>query len=195
MHRGTKTVMLLAALVALVLATTGLSSADEDHRPPGCSTLFTVQDFRAFSADVWDPAGWRSEPKKNTIAAAEHKRLCAAGRGRARSRMKDVWTADKKQFYERRARELFRVRITPFYGGGKWWAIPYSMVICESSGINFTYGYYSMLDPAWHEWSGGLGGHAGEYSKRLQDKAAAVGWDMYGEGAWECKSDGEPHPF
>jgi len=109
--------------------------------------------------------------------------------------MKRSWERGKHRYNSRRRIYLFRERVTPFYGGGKWWAIPYPMVICESSGINFTYGYYSILDPAWHEWSGGLGGHAGEYSKRTQDLAAAVGWDRYGEGAWECKSDGEPHPF
>lgn len=69
------------------------------------------------------------------------------------------------------------------------------MVVCESGAIyTQTYGAYSMLDPAWHEW-GGNTAHAGEGSEREQDLAAHHGWQLYGEGAWECKSDGQPHSY
>lgn len=80
--------------------------------------------------------------------------------------------------------------MTPFCGNGTCYALPIPLVICESGGnYSFPYGAYSILDPAWHEW-GGRTAHAGEASKREQDRVAHVGWKMYGDGAWECKSDG-----
>ena len=89
--------------------------------------------------------------------------------------------------------------MTPFYGctpyGCGWFALPVLLVICESSGnYHFPYGAYSILDPAWHAW-GGKTAHAGEASKREQDRVAHYGYIHYGTSPWECGIDGEPHPF
>jgi hypothetical protein len=114
---------------------------------------------------------------------------CAGGPGH-RAQLRRIWRRQQAGFFEHRRDELWRVRVTPFYGGGRWWALPYLLVVCESGAdYSQTYGAYSILDPAWREW-GGQTAHAGEASKREQDRVAHVGWGLYGESAWECKSDG-----
>jgi hypothetical protein len=108
--------------------------------------------------------------------------------------MKHRWRYLQATYFKYRQVELWRIRVTPFPGGGRWWALPYLLVVCESgASYSQTYGAYSILDPAWHEW-GGQTAHAGEASKREQDRVAHVGWQLYGEGAWECGSDGLAHP-
>lgn len=188
-----------AAISATSLAEAEVDQAPKKIRPdlPAVckGRAITFKEFKPFSETVWSLESWdRGQPPKSTITAQRKKLKCAAGPGHLK-KMQELWQKDKRHYKKHREKMIWITEVTPFYGGGEWWAIPYSMVLCESSGVNFTYGYYSMLDPAWHEWSGGLGGHAGEYSKHLQDKAASVGWDIYREGAWECKSDGEPHPY
>jgi hypothetical protein len=109
--------------------------------------------------------------------------------------MKHRWQAAQGVYFAHRHAERVRRAITPFYGGGHWWALPYALVICESGGIyTQTYGAYSILDPAWYSW-GGRTAHAGEASPTEQDRVAHYGYSRYGEGPWECKADGEPHPF
>lgn len=113
--------------------------------------------------------------------------------------MRHIWRRDQRRYFEHRRAELRRIRITPFYGctpyGCGWFALPVALVICESSGnYNYPYGAYSILDPAWQEW-GGQTAHAGEASKHEQDRVAHYGYSHYGESPWECKADGQPHPF
>jgi hypothetical protein len=173
----------LTALVALAV----LAGAPHHHAAP--NPVCTAPDFAQFSAEVWKLSLWeRGQPKHSTISAQRRRLKCAGPENR--KAMRHRWRADQAAYYEHRADMLYRQRVTPFYGGGNWWAIPYAMVICESGGnYGFTYGAYSILDPAWQEW-GGQTAHAGEASAAEQDRVAAVGWDLYGEGAWECKSDG-----
>ena len=72
--------------------------------------------------------------------------------------------------------------ITPYAGGGQCWAVPYSIVQCESGGQNVpnssgsgANGYYQLM-------SGGGG------SKAEQDAAAARLWaGGSGAGNWVCK--------
>lgn len=71
---------------------------------------------------------------------------------------------------------------TPYSGGGQCWAIPYSIVSCESGGQNVpntqgsgAMGYYQLM-------SGGTG------SRVSQDAAAAALWNGgAGAGNWTCK--------
>ena len=193
-----KRLVALATIAAFALASTlAATAASEDnstnhHTPPPLSC--TVQAFRPFSAKVWDPAHWqRGKPKHSTVQA-QRRRLACASPGH-RIAMQQTWRRDQEAFYAHRRAELWRIRVTPFWGGGNWWALPYPMVICESSA-NYTqpYGAYSILDPAWQEW-GGRTAHAGEASEREQDLVAHRGWRIYGESAWECKGDGHPHSF
>ena len=187
-------VPLIAVAAALLLAAPAQATRPNTNTPIKADHCFgqpiTVKDFAVFSDQVWRLPRWeRKEPKAKTIAAAHRKFLCSRGSG-IRGLLRKHWAESKAAFYEHRRRQLWRVRVTPFSGGGHWWALPYGIVVCESGGnYGFTYGAYSILDPAWREW-GGQTAHAGEASKREQDRVAAVGWDLYGEGAWECKSDG-----
>jgi hypothetical protein len=175
-----------AIVVSVALALVACSTA---HARPNTPDPCTAQSFAQFSAKVWKLPSWeRRSPAPSTIAA-QRRRLKCAGPGH-RKAMRHRWRQDKAAFYAHRRHMLYRQHVTPFYGGGNWWAIPYGMVVCESGGnYSFTYGAYSILDPAWHEW-GGRTAHAGEASPAEQDRVAAVGWDLYGEGAWECKADG-----
>lgn len=71
---------------------------------------------------------------------------------------------------------------TPYAGGGQCWAIPWSIVLCESHGQNVpnssgsgANGYYQLM-------SGGTG------SRSEQDQAAAALWNGgRGAGNWVCK--------
>jgi hypothetical protein len=71
--------------------------------------------------------------------------------------------------------------ITPYPGGGSCWAIPYSIVLCESHGQNVSnsqgsgaQGYYQLM-------SGGGG------SRQEQDQAAAKLWNGgAGRSNWVC---------
>lgn len=72
--------------------------------------------------------------------------------------------------------------ITPYPGGGQCWAIPYSIVLCESGGQDIpnaegssAAGYYQIL------------GESLAASKAQQDADAAAIWDGgAGAGAWVC---------
>jgi hypothetical protein len=71
--------------------------------------------------------------------------------------------------------------VTPYSGGGQCWAIPYSIVQCESGGTNIpnssgsgANGYYQLM----------VGGGG---SKSEQDQAAARLWNGgAGRGNWVC---------
>jgi septal ring factor EnvC (AmiA/AmiB activator) len=79
----------------------------------------------------------------------------------------------------------------PTYGPSGGWAIPYSIVLCESGGQNLTpnsagaSGYYQILPSTWN----GYGGYSQAYQapKSLQDQRAAQLWNG-GAGAsnWVC---------
>jgi hypothetical protein len=155
-----------------------------------CPPKLSLPAFEKFAQSVWEKPRWeRGAPKAKTIAAARQFIYCSRGSGK-RGELKQRWEVLRGTFYAHRSAMLWRERVAPFPGGGRWWALPYGIVICESGGnYGFPYGAYSILDPAWREW-GGKTAHAGEASKREQDRVAHVGWGLYGEGAWECKGDG-----
>jgi septal ring factor EnvC (AmiA/AmiB activator) len=79
----------------------------------------------------------------------------------------------------------------PTYGPSGGWAIPYSIVLCESGGQNLTpnsagaSGYYQILPSTW----AGYGGYGQAYQapKSVQDQRAAQLWNG-GAGAsnWVC---------
>lgn len=175
-------------LLALLFASP--TQALRPQLPTHAPCFVPLEQFRDFSEQVWEPSRWkRSKPKHVTLVAYRRMLACAGGPGH-RAQLRRIWRRQQAGFFEHRRDELWRVRVTPFYGGGRWWALPYLLVVCESGAdYSQTYGAYSILDPAWREW-GGQTAHAGEASKREQDRVAHVGWGLYGESAWECKSDG-----
>jgi septal ring factor EnvC (AmiA/AmiB activator) len=79
----------------------------------------------------------------------------------------------------------------PSYGAGGGWAIPYSVVDCESGGQDLTpnsagaSGYYQIIPSSWD----GYGGYSQAYQapKSLQDQRAAQLWNSgAGAGNWVC---------
>lgn len=202
-HPGSS--LLIAAISAAIIAPVAHSNTGsygihasqptaDSNVAHNCVRAITAQGFRQFTEAVWAPNRWRRGSPPQRIFRAQRKQLRCAGPERRRVMLR-MWVRDRRRFYAHRRAELWRERVTPFYGGGHWWALPYPMVVCESSAIyTQPYGAYSILDPAWREW-GGRTAHAGEASPREQDLVAHHGWLIYGEGAWECKGDGHPHPF
>jgi transglycosylase-like protein len=104
------------------------------------------------------------------------------------------WREDERAFFEHRRAELWRQRVTPFRGGGRSWAIPYAIVVCES-GVRRTVpsGYYGILFsasvPTWQTWGDpGFAPSPGEASKREQDIVAHRLYQALGLQPWECAS-------
>lgn len=205
MHSLSRRLWLIAILVAVLTAitATSLSGADADPGPPQdqvCNgQLFTFAEFRSFSQEVWGIARWeRERPAHATIKAQRHRLRCAAGPGH-RKAMKTRWRADQKQFYEHRSRMLWRTRVTPYPGGGHWWAIPYYIVVCESGGRyndpSAPNGAYSLLAgplqgvPTWETWRPSwASGYELPYQAppKAQDLAAHKLYRAYGLEPWEC---------
>lgn len=177
MHRGAKTVAVLAALVVLVLATTGLSSAKEEKNalPRGCSMMFTVQDFRPFSADVWRLSAWeRGAPPKRVVLAQRERLKCSTPAHR--EAMQNTWRADKKAFYEHRDVMLWRAKYRQFeYPDGTRWAVPYPIAWCESGGDYYVgpSGAYGLIPP-FPQW----------LSPKRQDEIAYELYLELGESPW-----------
>jgi hypothetical protein len=71
--------------------------------------------------------------------------------------------------------------VTPYEGGGQCWAIPYSIVQCESGGQDIPNSQGSGAEGFYQLMSGGTG------DKASQDAAAAALWNGgAGAGAWVC---------
>jgi hypothetical protein len=101
---------------------------------------------------------------------------------------------------------LYQVKLVPWGGGnfdlpgasagpGGPWAIPWSVVSCESGGRNLppnsagASGYYQFLPSTW-QWMGGSTPEAYQASKEEQDRLAARLWNMPppvgGPHHWDC---------
>lgn len=130
MRKLTVAAVLAAAFVFVAVGSPAESQPEGHHRH--CSVRF--QEFAPWAERVWRTNHWgRAKPKPKTIEAYRHKLHCAAG-PLHRVAMKGLWRKAKEDFYARRSKELFRVRVTPFYYAGHWWAAPYPIALCESGG-------------------------------------------------------------
>lgn len=197
-------VVLLLAILAISGMGTGALSADrpntkpkpEPSLPNGCKATVTAAEYRPFSKRVWRLILWkRKKPKPTTIQAHRDKLKCAAGTGH-RHAMKRRWRKDKKAFYHHRAKKIWIVRVTPFYGCTKlgickWWAIPVQYVSCESGGDYYPdYGLiyggaYGIIPSTWANYGGTrYGPTAYDASPKEQDLIAAAIWDDVGSAAW-----------
>lgn len=106
---------------------------------------------------------------------------------------KSPWLRAKKRFYRHRQAELWRARVTPFRGGGRWWPIPYSVVYCESGADGHDpskpSGYYGILLDIWSEYGGGrFAAEPWEASDKEQALIAHKLYRLYGLSPWECAS-------
>jgi septal ring factor EnvC (AmiA/AmiB activator) len=79
----------------------------------------------------------------------------------------------------------------PPLGPNGGWAIPYSIVLCETGGTNVppnyatASGYYAIVSAAWRQY-GGSGPAAYLAPKSEQDAVARRIWDAVGPKAWVC---------
>jgi hypothetical protein len=112
---------------------------------------------------------------------------CAGGSGH-RKQLQRIWRRDQRAFFEHRRDELWRVRVTPYPGGGRYWAIPWYIVNCESSGdynaqnpTSSARGAYQMLDSTYAAYCS-----ACDWSPRDQDVAAGRLYREQGASPWVC---------
>ena len=135
--------------------------------------------------------------RRASVAAARQARLAALSTARSKRRGAERTLAKLVAAQEKAARQFTAPSSTPkALGGAKGasggWAIPWSVVQCESGGQNFTpnsagaSGYYQFMVATWK----GLGGstpQAYQASKAEQDRLAAKLWDGgRGAGNWDC---------
>ena len=169
----------IAGVVVLLLASNALASHPQTKHPHPrahpCSQLDRV----------WSAARWRrGQPKQRTVEALHS---CAR------------WSTAKRRYYQHRSKLLWRERVTPFRGGGRFWAIPFSVVYCESGGRYHDpaapNGAYALLTgplqgvPTWESWRPGWASEYGapyQAPKKAQDIAAHRLRMAYGLEPWEC---------
>lgn len=143
----------VAIIAALTLTLTGVaaSQAGSIAPPPKQHVVpatCTFKEFKPFATKVWKLSKWeRKEPKQAVIDAQRRRLDCAPPAHR--KEMKEFWRDKKKEFYQHRAKQLFRVRITPFSCGGSWWATPCEIPLHESGYCTGGSNCYGMLD-AWY---------------------------------------------
>jgi hypothetical protein len=164
-----------------------------------CPQEVTAKEATAFQLEVWQPKRWqRGAPPKKTKRAHRRHVVCAAG-PRHRRAIRRGWQRRQAAFFKHRRTELWRERVTPYPGGGRRWAIPYYIVVCESGArINdpaAPNGAHSLLAgplqgvPTWESWRPRW---AAKYAlpyqapKRAQDVAAHRLLAAYGTAPWEC---------
>lgn len=188
----------LAATVALVLAGFCATAASSEssyawesthHRDP-VPAHCKIGPFRAFSAAVWAVERWRrGNPPERVIAALERRISCAPpGHRRAMLR---TWKRDRGAFFAHRKAMLWRERVTPYRApDGRYFALPWSIVYCESSGRGYiTSGYYGILVSTWEAFGGtAFAPVPGDAPKKAQDIVAHKLLMRYGLQPWECAS-------
>lgn len=201
--RRFRVIGILLLLIAVMIVSTGTGAFSKGKSKPdlpaGCKALVTAKQFQPFSIKVWRLIYWEredGEPKPSTVKAQRHKLKCAAGPGHQEA-MKKRWRKDKKAFYQHRAEVLLTISLEPYVCGDRRYALPCGITECES-GFYFGHhsGAYGILDSTWNYYGGqAYGPYPGAASPRGQAIIARRVWNDYGEGAWECKSDGQPHPY
>jgi hypothetical protein len=171
---------LITLLALAALATPAQAHDRPEHR---C----TVQDFRPFSAAVWDRDLWeRGQPPARTIRAQRNRLGCAPPAHR--QAMKRTWRAGKRAYFEFRAAMLFRQRYTPYACGSGWYALPCAVTECES-GFYFGHhsGAYGLLDSTWVAWNGGrFAPYPGAATPAQQAIIATEVWNDVGPSGWSC---------
>lgn len=147
-----KRYMVVPVLMALAIWVTSISASSEALGTQSTPASCTVQNFRPWSAKVWDPSNWaRGKPSK-TVLDAYAKRLGCAPPAH-RKAMKATWGRDQGVYLHKRHAMLWLAKYKPFvYPSGKRWAAPYPVAVCES-GENYYVGpagaYGLILAPSY----------------------------------------------
>jgi hypothetical protein len=107
-----------------------------------CGHAVSAKQSQPFIYLVWDKAHWKSgSPGSRALIAWHHKLKCAGPANRAA--MKKAWQRERLAFGRYRALR----QIAPYPGGGTWWAVPYSIVLCESGGSWSAYNPSGAVGP------------------------------------------------
>lgn len=190
-----RTTLILTAAVALYLLL--FSSTSTALRPattidPCILYSDSPVSVKQFIGAVWDEDRWRrGDPPAKTIAAWRLKLHCLPPSWQ--KKLKQRWRELRAEFFHRRRAELWRERITPYYGctsigGCGWWALPVAVTDCESGGYYGHHsGAYGFLDSTWSARGGSqYGPYPGAASESAQDLMAHQLWVDVGPSGWEC---------
>jgi len=135
--------------------------------------------------------------RRASLAAAHEARLAALSTARSKRRSAEKTLAKLEAAQAKAAREFTAPSASPRAVGGSkgssgGWAIPWSIVQCESGGQNFTpnsagaSGYYQFMPQTWKAL-GGSTPNAYQAPKAEQDRLAAKLWNGgAGAGNWDC---------
>lgn len=145
--------------------------------------------IKQFQDRVWKTSRWRrGDPPAKTIKAWKLKQHCLSPGWQ--KKLKQRWRELQGAYFDRRRAELWRQRVTPFYGcttfSCGWYAIPTVYVDCESGGRGGPYpNIYGIISPTWGNYGGyRYAGSAEEASFREQSLIAGAIWDDVGSAAW-----------
>lgn len=193
------TVILIIALSVISAAVSIASESSDKNRMKDSSNnikcyvvpKMSGKQVSAFVAKVWDKNRWkRNKVKKSTIRFYNSLKNCSPARSPI---IKKKWNTARKIFYRHSKKMEYWHKITPYKGGGKRWAIPYYIVVCESGArLNSAAapsGAYGLLRSTWHQFRSK---RARKYHmpyvapKIEQDKVAHILWKRYGGSPWTC---------
>lgn len=151
--------------------------------------------LKQFQDHVWAPSHWRrGDPPAKTIRSWRLHLHCLPPSWQ--KKLKQRWRELQRAYFARRRTELWRERITPFYGCTKlaicgWWAIPVQYVSCESGGdyypdAGLIYGgAYGIIPSTWSDYGGtAFAPTAYEATPHEQDLIAHKMWLDVKDGAW-----------
>lgn len=126
----------VAILLLVLVATTGLGSADSQSGPR--AQVCDIEGFDIWAGQVWDQARWRRGAPPHRIRRIERRKLkCKPIR--SRRRMQEFWQEVKHDYNVTRKARFWGAKYRHYeYPDGSHWAVPYPIAWCESGG-----NYYS----------------------------------------------------
>lgn len=172
----------ILTLLVFIAVGTSATVATAAHRDPVASRC-TVQKLRPLAKEVWNTEHWKRGTPSEATLEAYHSRLECAPRAHKEA-MKNVWQAEQKKYFLYRHGEEFRIKITPFYCNGDWWATECDIPLHESGYGSGGGNLYGMLDAWYVHGCTAFAPSAWDASKYYQDICAHRHWMEYGRGGW-----------
>jgi hypothetical protein len=171
-------------------ASTSASNAGEKSSPKSKPYL-SGQEITAFVNKVWHKKRWQ-KTVPNARASTTYKKILVNHPQRSVT-IKKKWKEAQKSYLKHKKQMTWWHKITPFKGGGRRWAIPYYIVVCESGARLFSSaapsGAYGLIEATWQQFRSKK---ASKYSmpylapKIEQDRVAHILWTRYGGSPWTC---------
>ena len=132
MRTRTLAVALLATVSYVAAADAAPSSSPHRGHPATCDgrpVTSHLHEARTLLRAAYDLDRWEEGPKRRLIRTAqEHARCIEVERTRRQL------SGFRRELAEALATHAKTMKITPYPGGGTYWAIPWSIVACESGG-------------------------------------------------------------